>query len=641
MTRLLQQFTIIASFVLFTLLVNYPIIHFDMMYPEQSLIYIANQKIQHLSDLLRVYLHPQLMHYAIPFYRPSGHFLMYQLLTPFIGWQHTRIFLAVNFIFLGLAGYYLARLYSLLFKGYWVGGVIAFAIYLAHPSLALVKLSVLHFEFAHVFFALAGLYYFVKFCQLNSDVKNDSVMDHAGLFVTAMLAYMIAATFKEAAVMLGGVYIIYFCISKYNGQKISTYLRAILFNKQALQIVALITVVTISLGIYLTLAWSQSSNPVREVMAVDRVLASIKSFMIYIFSWTFLAKKAFLGTAYQDFDSIWRMIEFPFYITTLMFSSAIISMSAAVLLAKSNINIEFKKSFLFLCAAALLFMVIPLGWGIGAPWHFNLTLAMLGLIFGFSAEYISHEFIHRPSIIKWGGMFVAACIGLTSVVTNLSIVHSYQSHPMLDKPLTLGRNGFVNPPSLSEKLTNQSLLIVEDSIFKYPYFIGAGFYPLQLYYLANRNFYLRIITEPTHFFLPLDTNYNGSLFKWAYNHPNIKEEVVPFSLNDLSRVTPSLLYQWLVHYPDIFYIAYDDHGQWHDMTNQFKSKLLLEQKRRKLIMRHFSVNTQQRVNLTFLKEVALPAGDPVSCQFICDQAKGCNSYRYTPDNMIAKCVLFR
>ena len=63
-------------------------------------------------------------------------------------------------MFLGLAGYYMARVYSLLFKGYWVGGLIEFAIYLAHPSLALVKLSVLHFEFAHVFFVLVGLYYF-------------------------------------------------------------------------------------------------------------------------------------------------------------------------------------------------------------------------------------------------------------------------------------------------------------------------------------------------------------------------------------------------------------------------------------------------------------------------------------------------
>ncbi len=640
MTRLLHHFTIVASFVLFALLVNYPIIHFDMMYPEQPLIYIANQKIHHLRDLLNVYLHPQLMHYAIPFFRPSGHFLIYQLLTPITGWQHTRVFLAVNFMFLGLAGYYMTRVYSLLFKGYWVGGLIAFAIYLAHPSLALVKLSVLHFEFAHVFFVLVGLYYFIQFCQSNHDVKNTDDMPHLRLFAAAMIAYIIAATFKESAVMLGGVYMIYFCISKYHGQKLSAYLRQVFFNKQSVQMLMLIAVVTVSLGMYLTLAWSQSSNPVREVMALDRALASIKSFMIYIFSWTFLAKKTFLLSAYQDFDSIWRMIEFPVYITIIMSLSAVMTISAAIFLARSKLNIEYKKSFLFLCAAALTFMVIPLGWGIGAPWHFNLTLVMLGLLFGFSAEYVANVFFQHHSYIKWCGIFAALCIGLTSVVTNMAIVNNYQSHPMLDKPLTLGRNGFVNPPQLSGKLTNQSLLIVDDSIYRYPYFIGAGFYPLQLYYVSYRNFYLQVIMEPTRFFLPLDTNYNGSLFRWAYQAPDMKEELIPFNIHQMSKVSPLLIYQWLVHYHDIHYLSYDEHSQWRNMTNQFKTLLLKEQKRRKIVMRHFSPNNHMP-KLTLIKEVMLPGGDPLACQFTCDRTKGCNSYSYIPVNVVAKCNLFR
>jgi hypothetical protein len=77
------------------------------------------------------------------------------------------------------------------------------------------------------------------------------------------------------------------------------------------------------------------------------------------------------------------------------------------------------------------------------------------------------------------------------------------------------------------------------------------------------------------------------------------------------------------------------------MTNQFKAKLLQEQKRRKIVMRHFSPSKKQFAKLTLIKEVMLPAGDPLACQFTCDRTKGCNSYSYSPVNVVAKCNLYR
>lgn len=161
MVSQIRNISLTSVLIAFVLLVNLPIIYFGMLYPEESLTYVGNQQIHHFSDLINIYLHPQLFHSTIPFFRPSGHFLIYQILTPIIGWHQTKILTAVNFTFMALTGYYMIQLYKLLFRGYWVGGLIAFSIYLAHPSLFLIKASVLHFEFAHTFFAILGLYFFV------------------------------------------------------------------------------------------------------------------------------------------------------------------------------------------------------------------------------------------------------------------------------------------------------------------------------------------------------------------------------------------------------------------------------------------------------------------------------------------------
>src|SRR5437763_1759953 len=89
--------------------VNRSVFQFDMMYPEQPTLYLANQAIKHWSDLFAIYLHPKLLHTNIPFFRPSGHFLIYQLITPIVGWHNTQAFFLINMLFLSLTGYFLIR----------------------------------------------------------------------------------------------------------------------------------------------------------------------------------------------------------------------------------------------------------------------------------------------------------------------------------------------------------------------------------------------------------------------------------------------------------------------------------------------------------------------------------------------------
>ena len=162
-----------VSLMSFVLIVNFPIIAFDMMYPEQAILYFVNQKITHVSDLANIYLSPMSLQFSIPFFRPSGHFLMYQLLMPILGWQNTKALIIVNLIFLSVTGYFLIKLYSLLFPRFKVEGYVAFSVYLMHPALSLSRLIVLHFEFAYVCFFVVSLYCFALFCK---KTRKDSLV---------------------------------------------------------------------------------------------------------------------------------------------------------------------------------------------------------------------------------------------------------------------------------------------------------------------------------------------------------------------------------------------------------------------------------------------------------------------------------
>lgn len=640
MIGILRQLSIVFFLVLCAVLVNLPIINFDMMYPEQPLMYIANQKIHHFSDLLGVYMHPQIFHYAIPFFRPSGHFLMYQLLTPLIGWHQTQMLFVVNFIFLGLAGYYMLRLYMLLFPRYWMGGLVGLAIYVSHPSLALVKVSILHFEYAHVFFALMGLYYFILFCMKNDFTKNKP-LSAMRLLVASLFLYIVAVTFKEPALMLGVVYLAYLCLSVCQSQPPLLNLRRIVFNKQILQLIFLLMALTVMLSGYLTLGWPSSHNPVSKVFVVSKSMKSIRNFLIFIFNWNILAGQQESWGVGKEYMRIWRTIVFPGYAAVIMFISLILSISAGILLYKNKLNADYKTSFSFLIIAAILFLVIPLGWGVGAPWHYHLTLVFLCLLIGFSVEYLGNIFIADQSRLRIISVLIAAGIALSAVPTNIAIINYYHSIPAISQPLALIHNAVFAAPRLPGKFAKNSLLIVEDSIYKSSYLLGSGYYPLQLYYLTNINYYMQLVREPTHFFLPVDVNYSGSLFTWAYLRADLKEEIIPFTLDTMNVVTSPLIYQWLQHYNRIYYLGHDAQGHWYDLTNNFKQKLLAEQKRRRLVSRQFipaNLNLAGRVQI---RELMLPAGDVLACQYVCDQEKGCGAYRYLPQKPVAKCQLYR
>jgi hypothetical protein len=92
--RYLTSFMTFTLLWLFILLAYLPFLKLHMVYEEQPIIYLANQKITSLYSFLQVYLHPaQLEIFGVPFFRPSGHFLLYQLITPFVGWHNTQAFL--------------------------------------------------------------------------------------------------------------------------------------------------------------------------------------------------------------------------------------------------------------------------------------------------------------------------------------------------------------------------------------------------------------------------------------------------------------------------------------------------------------------------------------------------------------------
>lgn len=633
MTALLRNISLLGLLVVIVLSVNIPVISFDMMYPEEPLMFVANQKIHHINDLLRIYLHPQLLHQVIPFFRPSGHFLIYQLLTPVIGWHQTKIFTAINLLFLAMTGFYMIRLYSTLFRGYWIGGLIGFAVYLAHPSLFLVKASVLHFEFAHTFFVALGLYYFVIFCQKN-DFSPTRPFKLSALtpLCLALLFYIIAVTFKESSVMLGGVYIAYLCIALYQGGSLIANMRRIITNKQLVELLLLLCAITIFMGFYVTSAWPKANHPLTKIFLLTGLLSGMKGFTAYLFNWHIM-----------DLDLIQQYyfaakIYFGSYMAVIMTSAVVLTITTGIMLLKDKKNTIFRKPFIFLCVAALLYLIIPFGWGAGYPWHFNLSLMMLSLLFGFSAEYVATEFSQAQAMINKVGAGIAVFIAFTSFYTNERQVEMYKPH----LPTEIIHQAMWKPPVLNGQLRKGRYLIVEDSYVKNSYSFGASFYPFSVLYQARQSGYVSYMTNLKNYFLEVDPNYSGSLFKLAYQQPDFKEQVIPYQIDHLELVITPLLYQWLQHYPDIYYIRYDKKGGWHDLTDKFKQNLLAEKARRGLNVRHYRSETMgSMIAHELIRSVMLPSGDETACQYFCDLEKGCQSFRFTENKPIAKCEMLQ
>jgi hypothetical protein len=611
----LRNLGLILVLLLFVWAVNLPLIHFDMMYPEQPLIYLANQKIHSWTDLLAVYIHPKMFHLSILFFRPSGHFLLYQLLTPFLGWHNTQALIMVNLGFLALSGFLLIKLYELLFPSFKVGGYLAFSLYLMHPTLMLSRLIVLHFEFAHIFFVLLSLYCFVYFCQ-----QNFKETQKQRAFFLSLFFFAFAVTFKEPALMLGPVLLSYFCLSLYAGEKPSHFLGRLMQQKTSREPFIMIFLLTALLTLYLSLQWPTLAHPLR---------ADLKSG-----AFSEAARKLFLllvGFKTENLFSppVWRNVSFPLITQGLMGFFVIISMLATSLLfLRSSEEKIYKKSLLFLYGAAFLFLLLPLSWAWGLPWHWGLSLLFLSLLMGFSAEYLGSLVSSNKRLMKLGLLFLALLIGLTTLLvdfTNLRYISEREGYA-----LTVGHNAVFAAPPLSS-LQNDSVLVVEDSVVQDSYLLGASIYPYAHTESNKPQFKENKEAEwllQEGLLLKQQPIYNGSLFRWAYLKPGLQEEVYPFQIGHMDKVPSVVLYNWLRENKKIVCLGYDEQGLWHDKTPIFKQKLLEEQRRRRLELHNYDLMPGMAVEGNLVHSLTLSFPAPEFCQLECDQNSQCTGFTY-------------
>lgn len=647
------------------LVVNLQVILFDMMYVEQPILYLANQKIQHLTDLLNIYLYPKLLHVAVPFFRPSGHFLLYQLLIPLFGWHNTRALIVVNLLFLALTGYFMIKLYRLLFPRLKSGGYLAFSFYLMHPALCLSRFTIMHFEFAYVFFTTMAIYYFVLFCKVNLNDKRTVTISELTfhsfwILACSLCLFIVAATFKEAAVMVGPVCILYLCISLFQSKEGIRYIFNIIKNQNIRHIISLLFIVSLTMFVYLTLAWPQFSHPVMTNVNLDRMILAVNEFI-----------KFTIGTNYNFFtinktivfnSNVWRQIHFPIVNKVLTETAFLITFVVSLLLitkraektgsdtfqkeTKRNL-IDYRKSYLFLFIASLIFLILPIGWAMANPWHLSLTLLCLSLIFGFSFEYLFNFISYFQSIRKINFLIyiLALIVALTTILVNKSYINMYDK--LYDKKTLIifktVRNAVHHAPHI-EGLNENSLIVIEDSAVHNDYVLGNSAYPMHLYRQININFdYDHFAARQSWNFIQFKPHYNGTMFKWAYLLPRLREELYPFKIKEMNEVPDAMIYNWLKNYEVIFCLGYDERGHWHDLTKDFKINLQQEKLKRHLIVNSYQkkISFSFKADKLFFQNLAFP--DPQLCEQICDQNVACDGFNYIlakPGKYIIQCQFY-
>lgn len=614
MTKTLKQILLISFLMAFVLLVNYSIISHDMMYLEQTTIYTAYHAIHHWQDLANVYLHPQFLHTSIPFFRPSGHFLLYQLIIPLIGWHNTKALIIVNLMFLALTGYFIIQLYRLLFPNYLIGGYIAFSFYLMHPALIMSRLIILHFEFAYVMFTVWSLYCFVLFCQKNNIAHTDIRQfrfKHLQVLILSLLLYAIAITFKEGAIPLGAAMLCYLYLALYQQQKLSHFIIDIFHNREILQITFLILGVSISLGLYLTLAWPHLFHPLRNDVKPDILLHSTKQFICMIFN----TQSSFISVSNSRFcDMISPLI-----------TRVIIWILLGALLINTFLTNTNKKACLFLLLCMVLFLLIPLKWGMGQPWHLNLTLLFLGMLCGYSIENLGHLICKREKWIRNVGLIIALLIGASTYIVNDANIRHIYAGQTENKIIPLNYNAVFHPPNISNQLNRNSIIVVEDTTILDDYAIGNGSYPFIL--IGNFD-YDKFARLQQFDFIKYHPIYNGMLFSWAYNIPTLREEIFPFHIEDMSKIPHEIIYEWLQAYNNIFCFGYDSQSIWHDRTAAFKQALLSEKTKRQLIVNSYHEMAHTAVKGQVYSVKQLPFPDHQFCQYACDQQTQCRGFTY-------------
>lgn len=568
MKWILTDYFTFFALLTFVLIVNLPAISYSMVYFEQAPIYLANQQLHSFLDLFKIYFKPEMLYAgSIPFFRPTGHFLMYQIITPFIGWHNLKILIMINLVFLTLTGFFMIKLYSILFPRYKIGGYIAFSIYMMHPALILSHLMAMHFDFAYAFFCILSLYWFALFCQKNNlelYLASQHKLNRFHLLLLSLFSYIVAMSFKETAIMLGPVLILYFLISLYSTENRMDFIINLFRNRQALSIFLILMITCLTLALYFSLS-RPSAILLFWLDLSHKKLENALHYFQYIFAF------------WNKSPGNWTInyIHYPLSSRFIIWFFSACCMVACLFYSKFFTK-SIKKSLVFLFLSFILFLLLPINWS-GWPWHLNLSLIFISLIMGFSFEFIYSNLIKNKRIIYSVGIIIFLLTGLST--SHMILAHTH-SNSDVNFTLSLNKNALFHPPNIKNQLNPNSIIIIEDSqrglqhTTVNAYKLGDSFYPFEneITFQACSELY----------FLKPDKIYGGLLFKWAYLMPSLKEEIYPFKIENMRTVPDLILKNWIQHSHHIFCLGYDREGNWHDYTPLFKKNLLKEKIRRTL-----------------------------------------------------------
>jgi hypothetical protein len=436
---------------------------------------------------------------------------------------------------------------------------------------------------------------------------------------------MVAVTFKEPALMLGPVLMCYFWINLYDKSPLLIFAKNNLSNPRRLIMMACITTMSIFVGLYILSAWptlTYASN----YMSTQHTLGTMNAFLKDVFAVT--ADYIPWGFIYFA-DLAWRTLVFPPISRLLIWSLSWITLFALIRLffSRSPHYFMYKKSVCFLLIASALFLILPFAWGMGGPWHYSLTILFLSLAAGFSIEYLANVFIQRKSWVYGIGIFIAMGITAETVNVNHVNIHKYAKLEKGPLGLALTQNAILYPPNIKDKLNSASLLVVEDSILHNDYMMGNSAYPFFLF--LSEGEYDVLMQRQQKYFLRFHHTFGGTLFRYAYLMPSLREEIFPFQVEQMNEVANEILYAWLQQPNNIFCLGYDARGNWADKTELFRKNLLKEKSERALQVHPYQENVINTLVNQVIYAHTLTVPDTTLCQFTCDQDQQCKGFIFS------------
>lgn len=203
---------------------------------------------------------------------------------------------------------------------------------------------------------------------------------------------------------------------------------------------------------------------------------------------------------------------------------------------------------------------------------------------GFSGDYVCKRFIPNSHFaVSLTGM-IALLIALSAFPMNQQAIRGYFNQPENMFSFRVIRNAVFYPPPIQALLKPTSIILLEDSRINNWYLLGAGgtysgsSFPLP--YDGQDN----LLKSYYSHFVPIKPDYNGSLFRWAYLMPNIREEAYHFKIEAMNDVPNETIQRWWQNAKDIICLGYDNQGQWHDRTASFQKNLLQEKSEREVFL---------------------------------------------------------